>query len=117
MKKKDRQIVWDEHEYHGQKYYYGFYKRKKMFLIDVKCGVYLRAMNTCMDMFINGYTTRRDAKRGAERFLRRLQEVVKLEKKEPKTCDDCWLQRDFGNYIPAGYCADKCAKIYNALKD
>ena len=43
MKKKDRQIVWDEHEYHGQKYYYGFYKRKKMFLIDVKCGVYLRA--------------------------------------------------------------------------
>lgn len=24
--KEDRQIVWDEHEYHGQKYYYGFYK-------------------------------------------------------------------------------------------
>lgn len=43
--------------------------------------------------------------------------IADLEKKEPKTCDDCWLQRDFGNYIPAGYCADKCAKIYNALKD
>ncbi len=77
MKKEDRQIVWEEHEYHGQKYYYGFYKRKKMFLIDVKCSVYLRAMNTCMDMFINGYGTMRDAKRGAERFLKRLQEAVK----------------------------------------
>lgn len=77
MKKEDRQIVWEEYEYHGQKYYYGFYKRKKMFLIDVKCSVYLRAMNTCMDMFVNGYGTMRDAKRGAERFLRRLQEAVK----------------------------------------
>lgn len=79
MKKEDRQIVWEEHEYHGQKYYYGFYKGKKMFLIDVKCGVYLRAqaMLTCFDVFINGYTTMRDAKRGAERFLRRLQEAVK----------------------------------------
>ena len=35
----------------------------------------------------------------------------------PKTCDCCWLRRDFGKYIPAGYCADRCAKIYNALKD
>lgn len=77
MKEEDRQIEWDEHEYHGQKYYYGFYKRKKMFLIDVRCGVYMRAMDTCMDMFINGYGTMRDAKRGAERFLKRLQEAVK----------------------------------------
>lgn len=77
MSKEDRQIEWDEHEYYGQKYYYGFYKGKKMFLIDVKCNVYLRDMNTCGDMFINGYGTMRDAKRGAERFLKRLQEAVK----------------------------------------
>lgn len=77
--KEDRQIEWDEHEYHGEKYYYGFYKRKKMFLIDVKCSVYLtaQAMLTCFDVFINGYGTMRDAKRGAERFLKRLQEAVK----------------------------------------
>lgn len=79
MKKEDRQIKWDEQKYHGQKYYYGFYKGKKMFLIDVKCSVYLRAqaMITCYDIFVNGYGTMRDAKRGAERFLRRLQEAVK----------------------------------------
>ena len=29
MKKEDMQIEWEEHEYHGQKYYYGFYKRKE----------------------------------------------------------------------------------------
>lgn len=29
------------------------------------------------DMFVHGYTTMRDAKRGAERFLKRLQETVK----------------------------------------
>ena len=42
----------------------------------------------------------------------------KLDAKEiePKACDDCWLMRDFGRYIPAGYCANgKCAKIYNAF--
>lgn len=79
MKKEDMQIKWEELEYHGQKYYYGFYKGKKMFLIDVKCSVYLRAqaMLTCFDVFINGYGTMRGAKRGAERFLRRLQEAVK----------------------------------------
>ena len=80
MKKKDRQIKWEELEYHGQKYYYGFYKGKRIFLINVKCSVYLRAqaMIACYDdMFVNGYTTMRDAKRGAERFLRRLQEAVK----------------------------------------
>ncbi len=59
MKKEDRQIVWNEHEYHMEKYYYGFYKEKKMFLIDVKCSLYLRAqpMKTCFDIFINSYTT------------------------------------------------------------
>jgi hypothetical protein len=36
-----------------------------------------QAMLTCFDVFINGYGTMRDAKRGAERFLRRLQEAVK----------------------------------------
>lgn len=75
--KENKQIEWEEHEWHGQKYYYGFYKRKKMFLINVKCGVYLGAVNTCKDMFVNEYTTARDAKRGAERFLKRLQEAVK----------------------------------------
>ena len=79
MRKTDNQIVWNEHESHGEKYYYGFYKEKKMFLVDVKGSLYLRAqpMKTCLDMFINSYTTPRDAKRGAERFLRRLQEAVK----------------------------------------
>ena len=77
--KEDRQIKWEELEYHGQKYYYGFYKGKRIFLINVKCNVFLRAqaMITCYDMFVNGYGTMRDAKRGAERFLRRLQEAVK----------------------------------------
>lgn len=79
MSKEDRQIKWEELEYHGQKYYYGFYKGKGIFLINAKCGVFLRAqaMITCYDMFVNGYGTMRDAKRGAERFLRRLQEAVK----------------------------------------
>lgn len=77
MSKEDRQIVWDEHEYHGQKYYYGFYKRKKMFLISVKCGLYMRGMATLLDVPINYYTTAKSAKRGAARFLKRLQEAVK----------------------------------------
>ena len=80
MKKEDRQIKWEELEYHGQKYYYGFYKGKRIFLINVNCSVYLRAQAMIArygDMFISGYTTMRDAKRGAERFLKRLQEAVK----------------------------------------
>ena len=43
-------------------------------------------------------------------------EKLDAKKSEPKACDDCWLMRDFGRYIPAGYCANgKCAKIYNAF--
>lgn len=44
------------------------------------------------------------------------QRIIDAPEVEPRTCDDCWLRRDFGYHIPAGYCADKCAKIYNALK-
>ena len=77
MNKEDRQIVWEEHEFFGNKYYCGFFKRKKMFLITVKCGLYMRGMSTLLDVPINYYTTAKSAKRGAERFLRRLQEAVK----------------------------------------
>ena len=43
-------------------------------------------------------------------------EKLDATESEPKACDDCWLMRDFGRYIPAGYCANgKCAKIYNAF--
>lgn len=109
MKKEDRQIKWDS--------FYGYYKNQLLFFIaEGSHKFYLYFLANGREVMAMDYTTRKSAKRGAERFLRRLQKVVKLDKKEPKTCDDCWLQRDFGNYIPAGYCADKCAKIYNALK-
>ena len=108
MKKEDKQIEWKDN--------IGFYNGKELFSIWFAPSEQ-RIILCFLEVYRKTYTTVKSAKRGAERFLRRLQEAVKLDKKEPKTCDDCWLQRDFGYYIPAGYCADKCAKIYNALKD
>lgn len=113
MKKQGRQIDWKKDT--------GYYKGRRLFEItEVDEGafnIYVRLTDRESFDIPTWYHSIKSAKRGAGWFLRRLQEVVKLDKKEPKTCDDCWLQRDFGNYIPAGYCADKCAKIYNALKD
>lgn len=115
MKKEDRQIIWKL----DWLCYAGFYKEYKIFEC-FEWGKSQWEVNLILGGFktkIGTYTTYKSAKRGAERFLKRLQEAVKWDKKKPKTCDDCWLGRDFGHYIPAGYCADKCAKIYNALKD
>lgn len=110
MKKEDRQIVWVENK--------GYYRKQFLFFVVPTANMFhLYFLANGREVIVTDYSAFKDAKRGAERFLRRLQEVVKLDKKEPKTCGDCWLQRDFGYYIPAGYCADTCAKIYNALKD
>lgn len=37
--------------------------------------------------------------------------------KDVSDCSDCWLFRDFGAYIPIGYCEKfNCGKVMNALK-
>ena len=112
MSKEDRQIKWKDN--------IGFYNGKKLFSILVF--PFDDEIVLCLNLYdcpikIRLYATLKSAKRGAERFLKHLQEVIKVDKKKPKTCDNCWLSRDFGYHIPAGYCANKCAKIYNALKD
>lgn len=75
MKKEDRQIVWKL----DWLCYAGFYKEYKIF----ECFEWEKSqweVNLILGKFktkIGTYTTMRDAKRGAERFLRRLQEAVK----------------------------------------
>ena len=72
MNKEDRQIEWNNN--------IGFYNGKKLFSIlvfPVDADILL-----CLNLYdlpikIRLYSTVKDAKRGAERFLRRLQEAVK----------------------------------------
>lgn len=72
MKKEDRQIVWDSH--------YGYYyKNQNLFFIVVegRDKFYLYFLANGREVMAMAYTTLKSAKRGAERFLRRLQEAVK----------------------------------------
>lgn len=77
--KEDRQIEWKEHKSQtsGRIDFYGFYKKKKLFLISEELNLYLVGMGFLLDAFLNSYESVNGAKRGAERFLRRLQEAVK----------------------------------------
>ena len=82
MKKEDRQIEWIKPEHHTF-LVEGYYKGKN--IIDLRkneygeWGMYL-VLNQVRKYFyhcIGIYKTLNDAKRGAERFLKRLQEAVK----------------------------------------
>ena len=72
MNKEDRQIEW--------KGDIGFYNGKELFSMIVF--PFEREISLCLNLYdlpirIRLYTTFKSAKRGAERFLRRLQEAVK----------------------------------------
>lgn len=80
--KEDRQIKWIKPEYHTF-LVEGYYKGKN--IIDLRKNeygewkMYLVLNQVCEDFhqLVRIYTTLKDAKRGAERFLKRLQEAVK----------------------------------------
>ena len=75
MKKEDRQIVWKEDWlcdagfYKGTRFFECFKWGKSQWEVRLILGGFKIKIGT--------YTTSKAAKRGAERFLRRLQEVVK----------------------------------------
>ena len=72
--KEDSQIKWKEHKSQtsGRIDFYGFYKKKKLFLVSEELNLYLVGMGLPLDAFINSYKSANGAQRGAERFLRRL---------------------------------------------
>lgn len=82
MKKEDRQIEWIQPE-HDSSLVEGYYKGEKIIALrQNEYGVwkmYLVLDQICEDFYhrVGIYTTLNDAKRGAERFLKRLQEAVK----------------------------------------
>ena len=68
--KEDRQIVWDSR--------YGYYKNQDLFfIVKGRDKFYLYFFANGREAMIMDYTTVKSAKRGAERFLSRLQEAVK----------------------------------------
>lgn len=72
MKKEDRQIVWDDN--------IGFYKGKELlgiWFFPISGEIRLCLHSCGRQIEIRPYTTVKSAKRGAERFLKRLQEAVK----------------------------------------
>lgn len=70
MKKEDRQIVWEER--------YGYYKNQLLFfIVEGRDKFYLYFFANGVEVMAMDYTTLKSAKRGAERFLKRLQEAVK----------------------------------------
>ena len=82
MKKEGRQIKWEKNGF-SQK---GYYKQALLFDLIFLNGVELRFFFPGSDIasYITEYTTVKSAKRGAERFLRRLQEAVNKKKKGQK---------------------------------
>lgn len=80
MNKEDRQIEWKEHPI-GKKFCWaGFYNNKN--IIDLaliyKEGWEMRLLlPKSKYISVGSYATAKSAKRGAERFLKRLQEAVK----------------------------------------
>ena len=75
MNKEDRQIKWEKNGVSQN----GYYKQALLFDLNFLNGVELRFFFPGSDIasYITEYTTVKSAKRGAERFLRRLQEAVK----------------------------------------
>ena len=69
MKKEDRQIVWKERN--------GYYKNQMLFFVIRGKKFHLYLLANGREVAVMDYTTLKAAKRGAERFLRRLQEAVK----------------------------------------
>lgn len=73
MKKEDRQIVWEKDT--------GYYKGRKLFEIsEVHEGafaIYVRLTGRESFDMSTWFRLKKSAKRGAERFLKRLQETVK----------------------------------------
>lgn len=80
MKKEDRQIVWKakKNKVTALMSYYGFYNGKEIFVIEEDIMFHLIGMGILSDIpYVDVFFTLESAKRGAERFLRRLQEAVK----------------------------------------
>lgn len=75
MEKEDRQIVWKKNGISED----GYYKQILLFDLNFLNKGELRFFFPGCDIasYITEYTTVKSAKRGAERFLRRLQEAVK----------------------------------------
>ena len=68
--RENRQIVWDECN--------GFYRNQCLFFVVLSANMFHLYFSTNgTKMMLNDYSTFKDAKRGAERFLKRLQETVK----------------------------------------
>lgn len=68
--RETRQIVWDE--------YNGFYRNQCLFFVVLSANMFRLYFSTNgTKIILNDYSTFKDAKRGAERFLKRLQEAVK----------------------------------------
>ena len=79
MEQTDKKIVWIEHisRKSGRSYFYGYYEGKKIFYISEELNLSLTGLGFFVDGLINYYETISSAKRGAARFLKRLQEAVK----------------------------------------
>ena len=70
MSKVDRPIEWDSR--------YGYYKNQNLFfIVKGRDKFYLYFLANGIEVMAMDYTTLKSAKRGAERFLKRLQEAVK----------------------------------------
>ena len=82
MKKQDRQIEWIKSGDYTV-LIEGYYKGEKIIVLRQneykRWKMYLVLDQVCEDFYhrVGIYTTLNDAKRGAERFLKRLQEAVK----------------------------------------
>ena len=119
-KKTTKPIIWGI-EHYSEELSFKFEENSEKNLFQIRCyfrnevqlGVWFgdskESTVSKAQKWLNGFVSGCAAKSDA--ILEETREI------EPKTCDCCWLGRDFGKYIPAGYCADRCAKIYNALKD
>ena len=77
-KNKNNQIIWKEfhHSFYQTKFYHGFYNGEFLFYIDIDKCLFMRGMYTYIDLHLNSYKTIKSAKRGAERFLKRLQDKI-----------------------------------------
>ena len=82
MKRGGRQIKWEKNGVSQN----GYYKQALLFDLNLLNGVELRFFFPGSDIasYITEYTTVKSAKRGAERFLKRLQEAVNKKKKGQK---------------------------------
>lgn len=69
MNKEDRQIEWKKRN--------GYYKNQILFFVIGGNKFYLYLLANGREVALMDYSTVKSAKRGAERFLKRLQEAVK----------------------------------------